>query len=91
MFLKGLWDNREIKTLITFSIFAVYSVLLCILQTKGILNEGILFVIAALVLGVLGILSSVLILNGLKNHPENRTYLPFGPALVAAALIFLIV
>ena len=91
MFLKGLWDNKEIKTLVTFLIFAVYSVLLCVLQAKGILNEGILFVIAAVILGILGIMSSVLILNGLKDHPENGTYLPFGPAMVAAALIFLIV
>lgn len=90
VFVKGLWDNKEIKTLTVFLCFLVYAVALYCMQMSGILTSGWIFVTASVVLGILGIIASVLILNGLKNHPENRTYLPFGPAMVAAAFIFMI-
>lgn len=90
MFVKGLWDNKDIKTLVVFLCFLVYAIALYCLQVSGILTSGWIFVTASVVLGILGIIASVFILNGLKNHPENRTYLPFGPAMVAAAFIFMI-
>ena len=49
-----------------------------------------LYTIVAIILAILGIISCVLIFKGLRENPENRTYMPFGPAMVAAAFIALI-
>ena len=43
-----------------------------------------------LILAVLGIVSCALIFKGLREKPENRTNKPFGPAMVVAAFIALI-
>ena len=90
LFLKGLWDNKDFRTLILFLIFVIYAISMCIMQYKGLLDTRWSFLLAALILCVLGISSTLLILRGLRERPESRTYLPFGPAMVAAALIFLL-
>ena len=51
----------------------------------------IVYTIGAFILAILGVASCILIFKGLREHPENRTYMPFGPAMVVAALIALMV
>lgn len=93
IFIKGLIVNKDWKTLISFAAFAVYAAVFYLLQQLGILAENrlIIYMTGALILAALGILSCMLIFRGLRENPENRTYLPFGPAMVAAAFIVIAV
>lgn len=87
IFLYGLIKNKEYKTLISFIGFVIYAGIFYIMQLKNIINNEIIGIIGAVILAVLGILSCKFIFDGLKNNPETRTYLPFGPAMVISALI----
>lgn len=91
IFIKGLVVNKEWKTLIGFSVFVVYAAIFYTLQSSGIINEGIFFILGAIILAIIGVAVCLLILKGLKENPQNRTYLPFGPAMVIASffMIFL--
>lgn len=92
IFIKGLVKNREWKTLISFSLFCIYAIAFYSLQHFRVITveKVILYSIGALILAVLGIVSCALIFKGLRKKPENRTYMPFGPAMVVAAFIALI-
>ncbi len=92
IFISGLVKNKDWKTLISFGIFALFAIAFYTLQHFRIITiENIaLYTIGAIILAILGIISCVLIFKGLREHPENRTYMPFGPAMVAAAFIALI-
>lgn len=92
IFIKGLVKNREWKTLISFSLFCIYAIAFYSLQHFRVITveNVILYSIGALILAVLGIVSCALIFKGLREKPENRTYMPFGPAMVVAAFIALI-
>lgn len=82
IFIKGLFETRDWKTLISFLAFVVYAVGFCLLNPNGIA-----YIFGAILLAFLGILCCVFILRGLREKPENRTYMPFGPAMVLAGLI----
>lgn len=82
IFIKGLIQNKDWKTLISFLAFVGYAVTFCLLKL-----DGTLYLAGAVLLAILGILSCVFILKGLRENPENRTYMPFGPAMVLAGLI----
>ena len=92
IFIKGLIKNKEWKTLISFTLFALFAIAFYLLQYLRIItiDNFALYTILALILIVLGIISCIFIFKGLKEHPENRTYMPFGPAMVVAAFIALI-
>lgn len=92
IFIKGLITNKEWKTLASFLVFVIFAVAFYSLQRIGIISveKVALFLIGAIILAVLGIVSCILIFKGLREHPENRTYMPFGPAMVAAAFIALL-
>ena len=92
IFIKGLIKNKEWKTLISFTLFALFAIAFYILQYLRIItiDNFALYTILALILIVLGIISCIFIFKGLREHPENRTYMPFGPAMVVAAFIALI-
>ena len=55
------------------------------------MKKGFTLIEVLIVLAILGVASCILIFKGLREHPENRTYMPFGPAMVVAALIALMV
>ena len=59
-------------------------------QKFGWLSNTIAYVASAIVLLVLGILCCREILSNIKKVPENRTYFPFGPALVVAGFVLLL-
>lgn len=92
IFIKGLIQNKDFKTLISFVLFCAYAITFYSLQHFRIITpENIMiYTIGALILAALGITSCIFIFKGLREKPENRTYLPFGPAMVAAAFIALI-
>lgn len=92
IFVKGLIQNKDFKTLISFVLFCAYAITFYSLQHFRIITpENIItYTIGALILAALGITSCIFIFKGLREKPENRTYLPFGPAMVAAAFIALI-
>ena len=89
VFIKGLFVNKEWKTLSIFLTFALFAILFYVLQFFNVLENSILYAICAIVLAIIGIVTCVFILKGLREHPENRTYLPFGPAMVAAAFLMM--
>ena len=82
VFIKGLITNKDWKTLVSFLVFVAYAIAFCLLKL-----DGTAYLIGAIILAVLGILTCVFILKGLRERPENRTYMPFGPAMVFAGLI----
>lgn len=92
IFVKGLIQNKDFKTLISFVLFCAYAITFYSLQHFRIITPEniIIYTIGALILTALGITSCIFIFKGLREKPENRTYLPFGPAMVAAAFIALI-
>ncbi len=92
IFVKGLIQNKDFKTLISFVLFCAYAITFYSLQHFRIVTPEniIIYTIGALILAALGITSCIFIFKGLREKPENRTYLPFGPAMVAAAFIALI-
>ena len=92
IFVKGLVQNKDFKTLISFVLFCVYAIIFYSLQHFRVITVEniILYSIGALILAALGIISCIQIFKGLRENPENRTYLPYGPAMVAAAFIALI-
>ena len=92
IFVKGLIQNKDFKTLISFVLFCAYAITVYSLQHFRIITPEniIIYTIGALILAALGITSCIFIFKGLREKPENRTYLPFGPAMVAAAFIALI-
>lgn len=92
IFVKGLIQNKDFKTLISFVLFCAYAITFYSLQHFRIITSEniIIYTIGALILAALGITSCIFIFKGLREKPENRTYLPFGPAMVAAAFIALI-
>ena len=91
IFVKGLIQNKDFKTLISFVLFCAYAITFYSLQHFRIITPEniIIYTIGALILAALGI-TCIFIFKGLRERPENRTYLPFGPAMVAAAFIALI-
>lgn len=92
IFVKGLIQNKDFKTLISFVLFCAYAITFYSLQHFRIITPEniIIYTIGVLILAALGITSCIFIFKGLREKPENRTYLPFGPAMVAAAFIALI-
>lgn len=86
VFIKGLVENKDWKTLGAFFAFIAYAIGFCLLKLSGWA-----YLAGAIVLALLGILACVFILKGLKENPENRTYMPFGPAMVLAGLIVILV
>lgn len=92
IFVKGLIQNKDFKTLISFVLFCAYAITFYSLQHFRIITPEniIIYTIGALILAALGITSCIFIFKGLREKPENRTYLPFGPAMVVAAFIALI-
>ncbi len=89
-FIKGLIDNKDWKTLISFGSFCIYAAVFYVMQQNNLIENPIIYMFGALLLAVLGLLSCMFIFKGLRENPSNRTYLPFGPAMVAAAFIIIL-
>ena len=93
IFIKGLVKTKDWKTLITFFVFVLFAIAFYALQYYRIITADtmVIYTVCAIVLAILGVVSCIFIFKGLREHPENRTYMPFGPAMVAAAFIALLI
>lgn len=87
MFVIGLVKQKNWATLTAFLGFVIYASLFYILQNINLIKSDWVYLIGALALAILGIIVCGLIFKGLRENPSDRTYLPFGPAMVAAAFI----
>ncbi len=81
VFVKKLFLNKDYKTLVTSAVFCIYALVYFFTETNN--------VPAALIFAALGIYLCRLVLTGLKE--TTPTYLPFGPAMVIAGTILLLV
>lgn len=89
LFLKKLFDNKNYITFGTLSGFFIYAAIFLLLQSKGMLSNSTVYIIAAVILALIGITACVNIIKGIKNNPENMIYLPFGPAMAIASLLMI--
>lgn len=92
IFIKDLFCKKEWVTLASFSIFAIYAAIFFTLQQVGIItiNNTAVYLISAVILALVGIFTCYQIFKGLRENPSGATCLPFGPAMVIAALLLLI-
>ncbi len=82
--------NRNWMVIISLGAFAIYTVAFLMAIQFGWLTNTIAYVLSAIVLAVIGIFACREVLRGIRE-PENRTYLPFGPALILAGFLILLI
>lgn len=92
IFIRDLFLKKEWKTLVPFVVFIIYAAVFFTLQHSGVIttDKFVLYLILTLILAVIGIITCIQIFKGLRENPSSATCLPFGPAMVIAALILLI-
>lgn len=90
IYLKKEYENKNWMTLISIGVFCFYALSFVMAYNLGWLSNQIAYIASAVVMAVLGLLTCREVLRGIRN-PENRTYLPFGPALLFAGMVFLLV
>ena len=90
VYLKKEYDNKNWMTLISLGIFVCYTAAFCMAQAFGWLTNTYAYWASAIVLLIIGLFACREILRGVRN-PENRTYMPFGPAMIVAAFAILLV
>ena len=91
MFIKTELTKKNYKTLGYFGLFIAYTIAFVLTQYFGYLTNMLVFIPVSVGLLIIGLLLCRAILSGIKNNPEERTYLPFGPALVIAGFIVLLI
>lgn len=89
VFIRKEIINRNWMTVISLTAFIVYTIAFIMAQQFGWLSNKIAYAASVIVLAVIGIFTCREILIGIKN-PENRTYLPFGPAMILAGFVILL-
>jgi leader peptidase (prepilin peptidase)/N-methyltransferase len=90
VFMRKLIQNKDWLTLISLSVFFIYVIGFLVLQDRGLLTNMLLYTACVIVLALIGFCACKRILTGLKEKQDELTYLPFGPAMVIAALIALL-
>lgn len=90
VFVKKLFKNRDIKTLVAFLIFFALVILLKYLDYATASQNMLIFAILSLFLCGIGIYLCLRILRGLKDK-SDMTYLPFGPAMVTGAIVLIFI
>lgn len=90
VYIKKEFDNKKWMTLISIGIFSVYAIFFAMAYKFGWLSNDIAYIFSAVILAILGILACREILRGIRQ-PENRTYLPFGPALLFTGMLLLLI
>ena len=90
VYVKKEIDNRNWMVVLSLGAFLTYTIAFLMAMRFGWLENTIAYVLSAIVLAVIGIFACREVLRGIRE-PENRTYLPFGPALILAGLIVLLI
>ena len=88
VFVKKLFVQKDFRTLGSFTGFFLFVILFKYLSKTDIVNNLAVYGLMVLILIILGIYVCRRILGGIRNE-TNLTYLPFGPAMVFAALIIM--
>ncbi len=91
VFIKRLIDNKNWLTLSAISIFIIYTIGYLYAQNLGWFSNGIAYWSSTIVLLLLGIMTCRELLFSIKEHRTSGMYLPFGPAMVIAAFVALII
>lgn len=89
VFIKKEIENKNWMTVISLGVFIIYTVAFLMAQQYGWLAHKWAYAVSAIIMLVLGLLACREILTGIKN-PDNRTYLPFGPAMILAGFAILL-
>lgn len=90
VFVKKLFKNKDIKTLTSLMVFFALVIILKYLDYTTVSVNMLAFSILSLLLCTVGIHLCMRILRGLKDK-SDMTYLPFGPAMVIAAIILIFI
>lgn len=91
MFIKKEFEKKNYKTLAFLAAFIIYAAGFYTLQAFGYLQNMIIYTICTVILAIIGLFLCREILKGVKDNPDDRTYLPYGPALVVAGMIALLI
>lgn len=86
VYIKKLYSNNDYKTLVSFFVFFSLAILLKWADYTDLFNSALILLIISIMLAIVGIYLCVRIIKGLKDK-ASMIYLPFGPALVLAALL----
>lgn len=88
IFIKKLITNKNWVTLGTLSIFLIYTIGYLFAQNAQWLTHPAAYWTSTVVLIALGLWTCKELICGIKsNNAVNGLYLPFGPAMIAAAII----
>lgn len=88
LFIKKLIKNKNWMTLGSLSIFIVYTIGYLFAQQNGWLDNKFAYISTLVVLLAIGLFTCRELICGLKNNAEaDGMYLPFGPAMIVAAMI----
>ena len=90
LYVKKEIENRNWMVVLSLGAFIIYTLAFLMAMQFGWLTNTIAYALSAIVLAVIGIFACREILRGIKE-PENRTYLPFGPALILAGFVILLI
>ena len=90
IFIKKLWTNKDYSTIGALTGFISYAIVFGILQNHGYLYNNLILIGTTIPFVAIGLYTCFRILRGIKENSENMMYLPFGPAMVMAALLMLI-
>jgi len=90
IFIKKEIENKNWMVIISFGAFVAYTIAFMMAQKFGWLENMVAYIASSIVLVIIGVLCCREILSNIKTDPDNRTYLPFGPALVFAGFILLL-
>ena len=90
VYIKKEIESKNWMVILSLGAFAIYTIAFLMALNFGWLANTFAYALSAIVLAVCGIFTCREVLRGIKK-PEGRTYLPFGPALIFAGFIILLV
>lgn len=91
VFIKKLIKNRNWLTLGALGIFAIYTIGFLFAQNLGWLTHPVAYWSSTIVLVILGLLTCRELICGIKENSNDGLYLPFGPAMILAGFIAMVV
>lgn len=91
IFIKKLIQNKNWLTLGALGVFVIYTIGFILAQNSNWLTHPVAYWSSTIVLVILGIVTCRELICGIKEHKNEGLYLPFGPAMILAGFIALIV
>lgn len=86
IYIKKEIDNKNWMTIISLTTFIVYTIGFFTAEQFGWLSNSKAYIASALVLAGIGLFTCREVLISVRGS-QNRTYLPFGPAMIIAGFI----